>query len=203
MKGLTEIALVVDESGSMDKLKMPIVHGLNYILSRQKHENGSATMTIVKFSDNLRYLTYNENVESILPFDDNNYFPMGNTLLLDGIGDTIDSIGCRLADIEENGRPERVVVVIIADGEDKLSKNYDYESIASKIELQRSKYSWEFILIAVGPLSIMEARKLGIPKDRSYWVDATSEGVLKATEAINRALTMVRNEGSIGENWKF
>ena len=89
---LTEIAFVLDRSGSMNSIAGDAIGGFNTFLAQQQGEPGEAHLTLVLFDH--EYLVTHDNVDihSVPPLDASTYVPRGMTALLDAIGRTIDAI---------------------------------------------------------------------------------------------------------------
>ena len=94
---LTDIAFVLDRSGSMNSIAGDAIGGFNTFLAQQQAQPGAAHLTLVLFDH--EYLVPHDNVDihSVPPLDDRTYIPRGMTALLDAIGRTIDAVGVRLA----------------------------------------------------------------------------------------------------------
>ncbi|MBQ2565044.1 MAG: hypothetical protein II564_05590, partial [Oscillospiraceae bacterium] len=50
-KGLTELVMILDRSGSMSGLEKDTIGGFNSMIQRQKQEKGDALVTVVLFDD--------------------------------------------------------------------------------------------------------------------------------------------------------
>ena len=87
---LTEIVLIVDESGSMRNLRYETIKGINSFLDEQKTTPGDASVTIVTFNSNVRTIMRSESLKRISHITYEDYRPLGGTALLDAVGSTID-----------------------------------------------------------------------------------------------------------------
>jgi hypothetical protein len=146
-KDLCEIVIVLDESGSMDSCKTDTIKGVNLFLDNQKRIKGEANVTLVKFSDYYKIINDKTPLDQIVYLDESNYQPSNNTALLDAVGKTINSIGRRLADTPETGRPEKVIFTVITDGYENASHEFTRKQIFEMVSHQKDKYSWEFIFL--------------------------------------------------------
>lgn len=99
------------------------------------------------------------------------------TALLDAVGQTIDEVGERLAQTPEQDRPEKVVFVILTDGQENSSVAFSYDDIRRRIQHQENKYNWEFVFLGVGLEGFSEAANIGVRSDMSHHVADTPEGV--------------------------
>jgi uncharacterized protein YegL len=146
-KDLTEIVLILDESGSMGSVKTDTIGGFNEFLSSQKKIKGNANVTFVKFSDYYKVVNEGTDIKHVSELNESNYTPSYSTALLDAVGKTINSVGQRLKDTPENQRPEKVIVAIITDGYENSSKEFSRKQIFDMVSHQRDKYNWEFLFL--------------------------------------------------------
>jgi von Willebrand factor type A domain len=146
-KDLSEIVLILDESGSMSFCKSDTVGGFNKFLTSQQKIKGEANVTFVKFSDYYKIINDATPINHVSHLNESNYTPSNSTALLDAVGKTINSIGKRLANTPENQRPEKVIMVIITDGYENNSKEFSRKQIFDMVTHQREKYNWEFIFL--------------------------------------------------------
>ena len=123
-KKLTEIAYILDRSGSMQPLVESAITGFNSFLKDQQETPGDANFTLVLFDD--EYLLHADRaaIADVRPLDANTYVPRGCTALLDAIGRTIDNIGKKLAKTPEKDRPGKVIIAIYTDGYENASSDY-------------------------------------------------------------------------------
>jgi len=75
----------------------------------------------------------------------------GMTALLDAVGKTIDEVGTRLANEADENRPEKVIFLVITDGQENSSREYKLDQIQEKIKHQEEKYQWEFVFMGSTP----------------------------------------------------
>ncbi len=90
------------------------------------------------------------------------YQPRGSTPLLDALGQTIISTGRTLAAIPEAKRPDKVVFVVITDGEENASHQFTKARVKEMIDHQTGKYNWKFIYLGANQDAFAEAGAVGI-----------------------------------------
>lgn len=142
-KGLDEIVAILDRSGSMSTVRNDAFGGINAFITDQKNVvDRDANFTLVLFDH--EFITFYDRVKikdaKELKYDE--YVPRGSTSLLKAVSDTIDSIGKKLADLDESERPERVIVAVLTDGhennsntgEDATQYAKEHEEEAKKLE---------------------------------------------------------------------
>jgi hypothetical protein len=92
------------------------------------------------------------------------YNPSGCTALYDGVGTAIDEIGKVLNDMPEEQRPEKNLIVIMTDGEENSSREYQPSRIREMIKHQENKYNWTFLYIGTDISSTQDADRIGISR---------------------------------------
>ena len=148
-EGLTEIIFVLDESGSMYKAKSDTIGGFNEFIDAQKKLPGDVIFTFVKFNERYNVVHDVVNLQIAEPLNESTYHPSSNTRLLDAVGKTIDVVGMRLAELPESERPEKVMFVILTDGQENDSQEYKLPAgrVATMVKEQMEKYKWEFVFM--------------------------------------------------------
>ena len=189
---LTEIAYVLDRSGSMQSLASDAIGGFNAFLESQKQLEGSANFTLVLFDHEYLVIHKNVDIRQVPPLDAQTYVPRGQTALLDAVGRTIDDLGAHLARLPEDKRPEKVIVAIFTDGLENASRVFTTERLAASIQHQQEKYSWEFLFLAANQDAIASAAKIAIPAAQAMNFAASPLGVRASQQMLNERVTQSR-----------
>jgi uncharacterized protein YegL len=189
---LTEIAIVLDRSGSMASMSNEAIGGMNSFLESQQKLPGEAKLTLVLFDNEYIVAQDGRPIKDVPPLDEHTYVPRGTTALLDAIGRTISTIGERLARTPEPDRPAKVLIVILTDGMENASQEFKPKQIHWMIEHQREIYSWEFIYLGANQDAIMVGETMGIAPGCAAAFDETPEGVSTAFSVISRASAAYR-----------
>lgn len=200
-QGLTEIAFVIDKSGSMAGLEDDIVGGFNSFINEQKSLPDEARVTVVTFNQDVRVNKDNEPIDQIQPLKRVDYWPQGTTALLDAIGFTIDGVGERLSNTPDDERPSKVIVVIMTDGEENASREYSLKKIKEMIKHQTNVYSWEFVFLGANIDAFTTAESFGISASNSANFVATHDGVMTAMACATKAVSNARLGTDIGADW--
>jgi uncharacterized protein YegL len=188
---LTEIAFILDQSGSMDSIKAGTLEGVNAFLDQQKRENAAypVRFSLTLFSTKIEARHSSIPVTEVPSLNDTTYLPDGGTALLDAIGITIDSLGKRLAETLEAERPAKVIVAIMTDGEENSSRVFTWDQINEKIKHQTEVYKWEFLFMGANQDAIANASRINISVESStnyYQQDGSAKHVLRAMSASVR-----------------
>lgn len=134
----------------------------NIGLSNSATVNVTLDTTLSTIVDNL--------ANSIVVTEDDDtfvYSPNGCTAMNDGIGTAIDRIGKWLADMPEEERPSKNLIVIMTDGEENSSREYTLNRVKEMIQHQTEKYNWTFVYMGMDITSAKCADNLGI-NNRSF-----------------------------------
>lgn len=186
---LTEIAYVLDRSGSMQSLASDAIGGFNAFLDSQKQVEGRANFTLVLFDHEYLVIHKSTDIQQVPELDAKTYVPRGQTAMLDAVGRTIDDLGARLAAMPEADRPAKIIVAIFTDGLENASKDYTSTRVAQMIKHQQEKYSWEFLFLAANQDAVASAAKLAIPAARAINVEASGAGVRHSNFKLNEIIT--------------
>jgi uncharacterized protein YegL len=198
-KGLTELVFILDKSGSMSDLESDTIGGYNAMLEKQKAVNGECQITTVLFDNNYELLHDRIDIRAVSPITEKEYFVGGSTALLDAIGRTINKIGNAQKHTADDYRAEKVMFVIITDGEENSSREYTSDKVKAQIERQKSKYGWEFIFLGANIDAVETATRFGIAPDRAVDYLADGEGTELNFKAMSAAVASFREVGSVDE----
>ena len=191
-KGLTELVFIVDRSGSMAGLEKDTIGGFNAMLKEQAELEGEARVTTVLFDNQYRLLRDRIDIRAVAPLTEKDYRVGGGTALLDAIGRTIKKIRAVQKQTAEEYRAEKVLFVIITDGEENSSRKYSAEQIKERIEHQKEKYGWEFVFFGANMDAVLEASKLGIAAEFARGWLANAAGTAMAYNDMSAIMAEIR-----------
>ena len=195
MKQQTDVTVILDRSGSMEGIKSDVIGGFNQFLATQKREPGACVLTLVQF-DNQYDIVYSAcDIQDAPPLTAESFEPRGTTALLDAIGRTIMGAGARFDALPESERPDRVLVVIITDGQENASVEHSRERIHEMIATQRDVYRWTFLFLAANQDAIAEGGTVGVGPQHSLTWAATSQGVPIVASRLSSAVASFRATG--------
>jgi uncharacterized protein YegL len=199
-KGLTELVFVLDKSGSMSGLEADTIGGYNSMLAKQKAVDGECYITTALFDNNYELLHDRIDIKAVRPITDKEYQVGGSTALLDAIGRTISKIGNAQKHTAKDYRAEKVMFVIITDGEENSSREYTTDKIKTLIERQKTEYGWEFIFLGANIDAVQTAGRYGIAPDRAVDYLADSEGTELNFKVMASAVATFRESGTVDES---
>ena len=188
----SEIAFVLDRSGSMKSCQQAAIDGFNQFLTDQQKTDGLAKLTVVLFDDEYLVPISSIPVEEVVSLTDDTYQPRGCTALLDAIGQTIDNLGQRLAELAEKDRPGQVIVAILTDGLENASQRFTWKEIAGKIKHQTDTYKWIFLFLGANQDAIATAANLSIAANNAANYVADAAGSKAGQAAFSRKMSALR-----------
>ena len=183
---LTEIAFILDRSGSMHAVRDDAIGGFNAFLESQKAMPGEARFTFVLFDHEYETVMFRKDIGEVEPLTAHTYVPRGSTALLDAIGQTVNAIGAQLAALPESERPSKVIVAILTDGMENASKEFTPLQIAEMVKHQQEIYSWEFIYLGANQDAYAVGGGLGMRKENIANFAATGVGTRRAFETADK-----------------
>ena len=195
-KNLTEIAFILDRSGSMSSVAEAAITGFNEFLRDQQAAPGQARLTLVLFDDEYLVPVDNIPVQEVVALNSDTYVPRNSTALLDAIGETIDRIGKRLEQTADADRPGKVIVAILTDGLENSSTKFTWKQISAKIRHQTETYKWDFLFLGANQDAIATAANLSIAANNASQFAADSIGVRSSQKAFSRKTSALRARAS-------
>ena len=188
----SEIAFVLDRSGSMESCREATIGGFNSFLQEQQKTEGLARLTLILFNDEYLVPIDALPVAEILPLSSDSYVPRGSTALLDAIGRTIDELGARLAALSEKDRPLQVIVAILTDGLENSSQDYTWQQIADVIKQQSEQYRWTFLFLGANQDAIATAAQMNIKATNAAAYVADAAGLHASASSLTRKVRALR-----------
>ena len=173
-KNLTELVFILDKSGSMSGLEKDTIGGYNSLMEKQRKLDGECVITTVLFDNRYELLHDRIDLRAVTPITEKEYFVGGATALLDAIGRTIHKIAAVQEHTAEEYRAEKVMFVIITDGEENASREYSAAQVKELIKRQKERYGWEFVFLGANIDAVETAGRFGIDADRA--VDYVPDG---------------------------
>ena len=189
---LTEIAAVLDRSGSMLVVKKDTEGAFDGYIADQRSKPGEARLTLVQFADKVQTVYRSIPLAEVPPVIIN---PRGMTALWDAIGTTIADLEEYISGLGEDRRPGHVVVVILTDGEENRSRKWTKIKLRELIQ-QKTRQGWTFLYLGANQDAVFEGENLGIKSDYALTYDVGSMDV--AVAAASGATTRARSGGPGG-----
>ena len=190
---LTDITVVLDRSGSMESCKQDAEGGLNSFIEEQKKQPGSAIFTLMQFDTQYEFVHKGVDLQTV---GRQVLKPRGSTALLDAVGRAINETGTRLGAMNEVDRPGLVLFVIVTDGQENSSKDFQLSKIREMIQLQQNVYKWKFTFLGADQDAFAEAGAMGIHLEAVANFEKAKAG--KEFAAVTRQVSRMRGQAREG-----
>ena len=200
-KSLTELVFILDKSGSMGGLEKDTIGGYNSMLIKQQAIEGECQITTVLFDHHDEILHDRIKIQAVSPLTEKEYAVGGTTALLDAIGKTIHKIANVQKQTADEYKADKVMFVIITDGEENASREYSAEKIKALIERKKHDEKWEFIFLGANIDAVETAGRFGISADRAQNYHADSQGVELNYRVMSEAVATFRQSTAMPKDW--
>jgi len=189
----THYLLILDESGSMGSVKKETLSGLNEQLKTiknldNKYPDQDYFVSIIKFDDEIVPLFENVPANKLKDLTEKDYQPDAMTALHDAIGISVNNLKSRISSKLDSGEAS-AFVVILTDGAENASKEYNSEKIKSLITTLEATGMWTFTFIGANQDSVLTARSLGVNAGNTVNYSASSVGTGLAFASLNSSLS--------------
>jgi len=122
--------------------------------------------------------------------------PRGGTALLDAIGKAVLELKAKLKALPEVHRPAKVQVVIVTDGEENSSWQYNYEQIKSLVKKQTKK-GWDFVFLGANIDAVSVGSNFGIVPEKALTFNiASAAAVGNTSNSLSAYTTNYRGLGA-------
>ena len=198
-KGLTELVMILDRSGSMGGLESDTIGGFNGMIETQRKEEGDALVSVVLFDDVSEVVYDRVPIAKVEPMTDKQYYVRGCTALLDAVGGAIHHIGNVHKYAREEDVPEKTIFIITTDGMENASRQYTYEKVREMIERQKEKYNWEFLFLGANIDAVREAGRFGIQANCAVKYEHDGAGTRKNFCVLSNIVGRARGADSAAQ----
>jgi hypothetical protein len=186
------INFVLDKSGSMVGLRDATISGFNEFKNDQAAEDGEAHFTLTLFDTQFRAVCEAVPVREVPDLDYATYAPDGMTALYDAIGHTMRVTD----DFVAANKPDQVLFVIMTDGEENSSREFDRDRIFAMIQDRQDNAHYEFIYLGANQDSYLTGQGMGLRDGRMLDYAATDVG---SRDVMRRASRNVRAHRRMGD----
>ena len=198
---ITELVFILDRSGSMSGLESDTVGGFNTMIEKQKKQNAPCYVSTVLFNHTSEVLYDRVKLGEVQRMTEEDFFVGGSTALMDAIGGAIHHIGNIHKYIRPEDVPANTMFVIMTDGMENASRNYNSDRVKQMIERQKKRYGWEFLFIGANIDAVETAARYGIDADRAVNYHADKEGTRVVYQSVANAVCSLRENKELKADW--
>ncbi len=195
-KGLTELVMIMDRSGSMSGLETDTIGGFNSMIEKQKKEDGEAFVSVILFDHETELLYDRVPIHNVEPMTAKQYYVRGSTALLDAVGGAIHHTAMIHRYAREEDRPEKTLFIITTDGMENSSTRYTYADVKRMIEHEKEKYHWEFMFLGANIDAVEESSRFGIHASRAASFHNDDSGIRLNYNTISEIVSCARQAPS-------
>ena len=176
------VAMILDESGSMESCRSQTISGFNeYVKTLKEDSESDYLLSLVKFDLGAgpicRDVFIKQPIKSVTPLASSSYTPRGSTPMYDAIGQTVNRL-------DDTG-VTKVIVVIMTDGEENASTEFNKDSVKKLIAQKEALGNWTFVYLGANQDAWGEATKIGIPVGNAINYNTQHMGATMAYMATN------------------
>lgn len=194
MKNYTDLNVILDRSGSMSSIAKDMTGGIETFLAKEKATGDETKVSLFQFDDKYDVVFVDKDIKDEITIP---LVPRGGTALLDAVGKTIASVGEKLAKLDEADRPNRVLFLIITDGEENSSTEFTFEALKTQLKHQRETYAWDFVFLGTNEDALFQGEGLGIGKGSTRGFNRNSADI---TRCFADVTTSYQNYKSLDRN---
>jgi hypothetical protein len=150
----------------MNSIEEDTKGGFNSFLDDQRAEEGTATVTLYDFNDDINRVYRAYPVEDAPELTSDTYTPGGRTALHDAMYRAITETAEYIDGLDSDEQPDNVVVVVLTDGKENVPETHQ-ERVREQVEIRSEEHGWQFLFIGANQDAALTAERVGIDRDRS------------------------------------
>ena len=182
-----ELLFVFDKSGSCIGLEESTISEYNKVIEKFKNENAAVLVSTILFSDKIEEKEYRNAIENVGTFE---YKAQGGTSLYDALCSYILRI--RNAQAKENNKIKQTIVMIMTDGNDTSSVNYD-SAATQKLVKECKDDGWIFLFIGSLTNSANIAASIGLSVNDTATCLRASGGISSSFAGLYNLMDVIQN----------
>jgi uncharacterized protein YegL len=183
------LAVVVDRSGSMNRIRSDMEGGLWTMIEEQKELPGSCFLTLTQFDTDFDVVHDRTPISEVERYV---LVPRGSTALLDAMGRTMLIVSEGLKSGPKKKRPDRIVFAVITDGLENSSKEWTRAQVMQEVKRHASE-GWQFTFLGADQDAIKEGQRVGVRSDASLSFSASPAGARAVGVGLSRAVRRYRS----------
>lgn len=169
-KNKTIVNFILDKSGSMGVIQDATISGVNeYIETLCNDKKSDYSFSLTLFDTEVTTPIKAESIKTVKKLDRTTYTPDGMTALYDAV--------CRTIKETKVKKNEKVITVIMTDGDENSSREYKDTDMKALIQEREKEGNWTFVYLGANQDSYAKAQKFGIHASNASNYNATNVGM--------------------------
>ena len=197
----TELIFILDRSGSMGGLESDTIGGFNATINDQKTLEEKTRVTTILFDNFFEILHDRIDLQDLPTLTEKDYFVRGSTALYDAVALGINKIVNVQKQTKQDGRADKVIMVIITDGYENSSRETNAVMLHKMIDGCK-KDGWEFLFLGADIDAQAAAGAIGIESSRASNFVKDAQGVQVQYDSLNVAIRTMRSGAPLPMDWK-
>ena len=197
----TELIFILDRSGSMGGLESDTIGGFNATINDQKTLEEETRVTTILFDNFFEILHDRIDLQDLPTLTEKDYFVRGSTALYDAVALGINKIVNVQKQTTQDGRADKVIMVIITDGYENSSRETNAVMLHKMIDGCK-KDGWEFLFLGADIDAQAAAGAIGIESSRASNFVKDAQGVQVQYDSLNVAIRTMRSGAPLPMDWK-
>lgn len=197
------VAILLDRSGSMETISKEAIDAVNEQLKtiRSACKKVNTKLTYATFSTKAdEPLLFEKPIKEMKDLDIKDYKPDGMTAMLDAVGSMIN----RLKALPDADKEDTTfLMVIVSDGQENNSKNFNHNGIAELVKPLQDTNRWTFVYLGANQDLSKASEKLGIHAGNMRSFAANTKGVATASLHTTRSMDAYYDRIGNGEMASF
>lgn len=190
----THVSIILDRTGSMSSIRDDVIGGFNTFLAKQKQEEGRATLTLVQFDSQDPYEVVHafRDIHVVPELTRATFVPRASTPLYDAIGRGIHDLEKSLGALPTKERPDNVMVVVITDGQENASQEFNREQVRKLMDGKKEQ-GWQFVFLSADMNALDEAEDVGFDPSAAMYFAGTAAGTASAFDSLSAGISSTRS----------
>jgi uncharacterized protein YegL len=178
-------AIVLDASGSMNRVKSATTSGVNeWIEDQRRLTDTLMDVMLVQFNSQVRSTMTIVPISALSLLTPLSYEPQGNTALLDAVGTAIRQLDSYDADA--------YLVYIVTDGEENASREFTQEQIRTMVTEREARGTWSFVFLGANVDAWTSASALGMQRGNVAQYSPDAGSVAMSFSAVSHSTSRAR-----------
>lgn len=186
------VLFVLDKSGSMESIRTETINGVNEQIQELKKtaKEIQTFVSLVTFDSTVQFVRWNIPLTEFNELSQNEYVPDGMTAMLDAVGQSVSRLKNEVNDKVDN---TSFLVIIVSDGAENNSGEYDWTKVASIIGEAKAKKNWTITYMGANQDLSVISKQMNIDLGNITTWTTTTTGTDMAYQNMNNSVSNYRN----------